>query len=79
MVYTQGHHMMAFIDEQYGRTKRVGWLRAMSNGATMDEASREALGLPWDELNNAWRAALPAAEVEPKPEAGEQKEEGGKQ
>ena len=70
---------MAFIDEQYGRTKRVGWLRAMSNGATMDEASREALGLPWDELNNAWRAALPAAEVEPKPDAGEQKEEGGKQ
>ncbi len=74
MVYTQGHHMVAFIDEQYGRTKRVGWLRAMSNGATLDEASREALGLPWDELDNAWRAALPAAEAEPKPEAGDAQE-----
>jgi hypothetical protein len=46
----------------------------MSNGATLDEASREALGLPWDELDNAWRAALPAAEAEPKPEAGDAQE-----
>ncbi|MFZ4574188.1 MAG: hypothetical protein ACOYN0_07305 [Phycisphaerales bacterium] len=64
MVYTQGHHMIGYIDDTFGRTKRVGWLRSMSNGATMDEASREVLGRSFADLDTEWRALLPSPEAE---------------
>ena len=67
MVYTQGHHMLAFIEETFGNDKRVEWLTLMSNGATIDEASTRSFGVDFAGLDQKWRASLPAEE--PKGEA----------
>lgn len=61
-VYTQGHHMVQYITARAGDEARNRWLRAMSNGSTLDDATREALGMSFAELDAAWRATLPAVE-----------------
>jgi hypothetical protein len=69
-VYTLGHHMLGFVSERYGRDKRVEWLTIMAKGGTLDEATRRAFGLPFDQLDKEWREeiAKPAPEPEePKP------------
>lgn len=67
-VYRQGHHMMAYITKRFGRTQRNNWIRALTQGKTLDEASREVLGLTFDELDAQWRASL--TEVPEPVEAG---------
>ncbi|MBX3364421.1 MAG: hypothetical protein KF866_06615 [Phycisphaeraceae bacterium] len=57
-VYTQGHHMVAFITTTFGRDARNRWLRAMAGGMSIDEASREALGAPFEEVDRRWREAI---------------------
>jgi hypothetical protein len=64
-VYQQGHHMVGYISERFGRDRRNRWLRAMGEGHSIDQASREALGMGFDELDRDWRATLPAREEEP--------------
>jgi hypothetical protein len=59
-VYRQGHHMLGFISDTYGRTKRNNWLRAMANGATLDDATRQELGIPFEQLDKLWRRSLSA-------------------
>lgn len=66
-VYAQGHHMLGFISEQYGREKRNAWLTRMAQGDSVDAASRTALGVPFDELDRAWRASLRPDGAEPTP------------
>lgn len=61
-VYTQGHHMVGYVSERFGRSGRNAWLRSMAQGKTIDEATREALKMSFDELNAAWRATLPGEE-----------------
>jgi hypothetical protein len=34
----------------------------MSNGKTLDQATREVLGLSFEDLDKDWRATLPAPE-----------------
>lgn len=66
VVYTQGHHMLGYISERFGRERRNGWLRAMASGASLDEATREALGVSFEELDRGWRESVSApAEAEP--------------
>jgi hypothetical protein len=60
-VYKQGEHMMAYITDRFGRTKRNEWMRAMSAGSTIDEASQKALGLSFADLDKDWRKSLEAA------------------
>ncbi|CAG0952714.1 hypothetical protein PHYC_00288 [Phycisphaerales bacterium] len=71
-VYTQGHHMLKYIDSRWKQEGRNKWLRSMGQGKSIDEASREVFGLSFEELNTDWRATLPAKEeakpVEPKKE-----------
>ncbi len=57
-VYSQGHHMLGFVSEKFGRTGRNAWLRAMAQGATLDEATRAAMKMPFTELDSAWRASF---------------------
>jgi hypothetical protein len=57
-VYTQGHHMVIYITERFGDRKRNEWLRSMSNGATLDAATRAILGESFAELDRKWRASL---------------------
>jgi hypothetical protein len=64
-VYTQGHHMLGYVSERFGRDGRVAWLTAMAAGKSIDEASREAFSLSFPDLDAAWRATLPAKEEAP--------------
>lgn len=57
-VYTQGEHMMAFIDSRYGQEARVAFLRSLFQGKTTDEASREALHVPFADVDAAWRLSI---------------------
>lgn len=57
-VYRQGHHMMAYISDRFGRTNRNNWVRALTQGRTLDEASREVLNVSFDDLDAQWRASL---------------------
>ena len=63
-VYTQGHHMLGYISERFGRERRTEWLRAMSNGVPLAEATQKALGVSFDTLDTDWRASI-APEPEP--------------
>ncbi|MFO0830655.1 MAG: hypothetical protein U0637_02315 [Phycisphaerales bacterium] len=77
-VYTQGHAMMVYISETYTPAKRNAWMRAMSNGASIDQASTDVLGVSFAELDRQWRASLPAKDVgdgQDKP-GGEKPQEG---
>ncbi len=58
MVYVQGHHMLGYISERIGRNGRNRWLRAMAQGLSLDEATREALGMPFADLDRQWRESL---------------------
>ncbi len=83
-VYTQGHHMLGYISEVHGREARMHWLRAMAGGKTIDEASIEVLKMPFEELDQKWRASVtptvtPAAEqtgATPAPPKEDDDEEG---
>lgn len=59
-VYTQGHHMIAYIADRFGRGKLNDWFRAMANGSTMDDATRSVLGVEggFGALDADWRAEL---------------------
>jgi hypothetical protein len=57
-VYRQGHQMMRFITARFGKEARNQWLRAMAQGATLDDATREALGMSFEEVDALWRASL---------------------
>lgn len=62
-VYTQGHSMLKYIEGRWEKKGRNQWLRAMGAGKNLDAATREALGLSFDELDAAWRATLPAPDA----------------
>lgn len=57
-VYVQGHHMLGYISEKYGKESRINWLKAMATGKTIDEASKDVLKLTFDELDKQWRASV---------------------
>ncbi len=57
-VYSQGHHMVAYISERFGRGPRNAWLRAMAEGTALDEATRRVLGLEFAAVDQEWRRAL---------------------
>jgi hypothetical protein len=64
-VYRQGHDMVLFVTQQYGRERRNAWLAAMSQGKTIDVASSEVLGTEWSAVEQAWREAVIAEPAEP--------------
>jgi hypothetical protein len=57
-VYTQGEHMLAFIGTHYGDDQRIAFMRRLCEGKTTDEASRDAIGLPWADVDSAWRLSI---------------------
>lgn len=58
-VYQQGHAMLSYISNRFGQTARNHWMRSMSAGKTLDQATQEVLGLPWSRFDEEWRATLP--------------------
>lgn len=63
LVYLQGHAMVGFISDTYGRAGRNAWLRALARGMTLDEATRQSLGVSFDELDRLWRDSILAGLV----------------
>jgi hypothetical protein len=54
-VYVQGEHMMAWLTARFGEVARTKFVRALCNGASLDEASKAAFESPWTALDAAWR------------------------
>ncbi|MCC6425845.1 MAG: hypothetical protein IT435_03385 [Phycisphaerales bacterium] len=79
-VYGQGHHMMGYMSDRFGREKRIEWLQAQANGLTMEEATVKVLGLSFVELEREWRDSILPWEEEKKEEKKEgEKVEAGKE
>lgn len=70
-VYRQGEHMIGYISDRFGRPGRNAWLRAMARGRSLDEATREALGLPFAQLDADWRRSLDDLLAPDRPDAPE--------
>jgi hypothetical protein len=73
-VYTQGHHMMSYITERFGRPRCNQWMRAMATGSAMDQATRDVLGISFAELDEQWRESL-VEETKPEEKKAEAAEE----
>jgi hypothetical protein len=50
------------VSDRWGRSGRNRWMIGMSTGKTLDQATREAFGIGFSELDELWRASLPARE-----------------
>src|SRR5262249_49197311 len=57
-VYTQGHHMLGYVSTRFGRARRNHRLRAMAQGAALDDATSGELGVSFEQLDKDWRASL---------------------
>lgn len=57
-VYTQGHGMMNYISQRWGRSGRNAWMRAMSSGRSIDDASRQVFQMDFAQLDREWRESL---------------------
>jgi hypothetical protein len=57
-VYAQGHHMLGYISQRWGRTARNAWIRALTQGTPLDKATQDAFGIPFTQLDTEWRASL---------------------
>lgn len=64
-VYGQGHHMLGYISDRFGSPKRVAWLRAQAQGASLDDATMNVLGLSFADLDKQWRDSIPDEEKAP--------------
>ncbi|MCC6970072.1 MAG: hypothetical protein IT434_07590 [Phycisphaerales bacterium] len=58
LAYVQGHHLMGYVSDKFGREKRNAWIASAASGRSIDEATRAALGLSFDELDRTWRDSL---------------------
>jgi len=55
LAYHQGRHLVGYVSEKWGRAGRNAWLRALAAGRNVDEATRQALGMSFEELDREWR------------------------
>jgi len=62
-VYLQGWSMIDYIDRTFGKDARNAWFIQLGHANTLDQASRAALGLPFDQLDAQWRASLQEVEL----------------
>lgn len=57
-VYVQGLHFVAYVSDRFGRSGRNAWLRSMMQGASLEDATAEAFGVPFSELDADWRESI---------------------
>ncbi len=67
LAYPMGHSMVAYVLDRFGRERGFAWLVDLDD-VGVDGASRTHLGLPFAELDEAWRGSLQVPE--PEPDAG---------
>ena len=64
-VYDQGHAMVTYISERFGREGRNRWLRELATGASLNDSTTKVLGLGFEQLDREWRESLKAAPDKP--------------
>lgn len=62
LAYEQGHHLMGYVSDHFGRAARNTWIADAAGGQTIDDATQSALGLSFDELDRHWRETLKTSE-----------------
>ena len=67
-VYLQGWSMVDYIDRSYGKDARNAWFIRLGHGDTLDQASRSALGIGFDQLDARWRDELMRVDITRKSE-----------
>lgn len=66
LAYTQGHHMLGYISQRWGREGRNRWLRLMAaDGKSLDAATQEVFQRSFADLDREWRATLAAPPEQP--------------
>ncbi len=68
LAYPMGHSMVAHVLATYGRERGFAWLVDLDE-VGVDAASREHLGVPFAELDEAWRGTLQVPEAEDEADA----------
>ncbi|MCC6228936.1 MAG: hypothetical protein IT432_06900 [Phycisphaerales bacterium] len=58
LAYVQGHHLMGYVSEHFGRDKRNAWIAAAASGKPIDDATIDALNMSFDQLDRDWRDSL---------------------
>ena len=64
-VYTQSHHFIGWLSEQYSRDARNTWIRELAQGVPLDKATRDAFGSEFEVLDNQWQQSLEKPESAP--------------
>ncbi|MCA9271788.1 MAG: hypothetical protein KDA31_01960 [Phycisphaerales bacterium] len=72
-VYTQGRHMIGYIDETFGADARREMMESLMEGMTLNEASEHALGESWDTVDQEWRMSIAQSLAERKAQEAEEK------
>jgi hypothetical protein len=67
-VYLQGWSMVDFIDRSFGKDARNAWFIRLGHGDTLNQASRSALGIGFDQLDARWRDELMRVDITRKSE-----------
>lgn len=57
-VYLQGWSMIDYIDRTFGKDQRNAWFTRLGHGDTLDQATRAALSIAFNELDAQWRSSL---------------------
>lgn len=57
-VYSQGWSMVRFITQRYGKRARNEWFTLLCNSAPLEEATKKALGISFDDLDMEWEAEM---------------------
>ena len=65
--YSQGHMMLVYIADRFGSDAMRAWLTAMCEGASLEDATSEHLGITFDQLDDDWRESY---DVEFEPDDG---------
>jgi hypothetical protein len=50
--------MIGYLSDRFGREKRTAWLRLLAHGATLEDATTQALGVTWASIDADWRESL---------------------
>jgi hypothetical protein len=58
--YAQSYSLVKFLIEKYGQVKMLDLLRALRDGATVDEALQQVYGFDIEGFEDAWRAEVGA-------------------
>ncbi|MFI4870320.1 MAG: peptidase MA family metallohydrolase [Phycisphaerales bacterium JB061] len=72
-VYTQGRHMVGYIDETFGVDARREMMESLMHGMTLDEASEHALGESFAAVDEQWRASIAQSLAERRAREAEEK------